>query len=138
MVSVNAPKYFIAIFGDPGKAPNNKDKVEEGRYITHPNHWPSSVSKGDIMLLYCTGSYPDHCQEAPGIGVVLELDSINNSIMFRYLPLVDPIDMSTINLGLLSQDARKFGNRRFSTFWIFEILKDSFVNVMLETKINWA
>lgn len=45
------PYYFIAVFGDP-VGPPPKDKVEDGRYIPHPQHWPNSIMEGDVMLLY--------------------------------------------------------------------------------------
>lgn len=130
------PRYFIAIFGDP-VGPPGKDRIEDGRYIPHTEHWPSGIAEGDVMLLYCTGSYSGHEQEAPSIGIVLRADSSANAIYYRHLPLIQPIDMDNVRNRLLPEDRQKFENRRFSTFWIFEIERASFKRLAEGCEVSW-
>jgi len=122
---LQVPSHFIGIFGDP-VGPPRKDRIEDGRYIPHINHWPSAIKAGDMILLYCTSSYSGHEQEGPGIGIVLSADTRENAIHYRYLPFEQPITMNAIRSNLLPGDRVKFENRRFSTFWIFEIERSSF------------
>ncbi len=131
-----APRYFIAIFGDP-IGPPPKDHIEDGRYIPHVDHWPFGIAAGDVVVLYCTGSYPGHEQEAPGIGVVIGADKSENAIRYRYLPFGQPIAMDTIRNRLLPEDGEKFEHRRFSTFWIFEIQRTSFKRLADQCRVNW-
>lgn len=131
-----APRYFIAIFGDP-VGPPCKDRIEDGRYITHVDHWPSGIAAGDVLLLYCTGFYVEHEQEAPGIGVVHSTDAHENAIYYRYLPFHQPVDMNTIRDCLLPEDKDKFENRRFSTFWIFQIQRASFKRLANQCRVDW-
>lgn len=130
------PRYFIAIFGDP-VGPPLKDKIEDGRYIPHPDYWPDGIMEGDVMLLYCTGSYGEYYQEAPGIGIVLHADRPANAIYYRYLPFDQTISMDDIRNRLLPADRDKFEYRRFSTYWIFEIERESFRQVTKGHQIKW-
>ena len=128
--------YYVAVFGDPDGLPR-KDRVEEGRYIPDSNHWPSGIMEGDILLLYCTGSYVIHSMETPGIGIVLRIDEHANAIFYRYLQLGNPISMEYIQNHFEAADREKFDLRRFSTFWIFEVTKNSFKSAMSKTTIVW-
>jgi len=133
---VQVPSHFIGIFGDP-VGPPKKDRIEDGRYIPHIDHWPSGIKMGDMVLIYCTSSYSGHEQEAPGIGIVLNADTHQNAIYYRYLPFEQPIPMNTIQSNLVPGDRAKFENRRFSTFWIFQIKRSSFKILADPRLLNW-
>jgi hypothetical protein len=133
---IPGPNYYLAIFGDPEGIPK-KDRVEDGRYIPGKCPWPGGIAIGDIVLLYCTGSYIGHFMEAPGIGVVLEADKNANVIQYRYLEFTTPISSSAIEAGLQSPDLQKFKLRRFSTFWIFDITRQSFQSVVGASTFIW-
>ncbi len=133
---LRGPRYFIAVFGDP-VGPPLKDKIEDGRYIPHRDHWPDGMMEGDVMLLYCTGSYGEYDQEAPGIGIALRTDRHVNAIYYRYLPFDQTMSMDDIRDRLLPADREKFENRRFSTFWICEIEGASFRQLTQGHQVTW-
>lgn len=126
-------KYFLAVFGDP--KPPGKDTVESGTYHPNPEQAPFPTKPGDVLLLYCTGGYPKHAMEAPGIGIVLAAD--RETVHYRYLPLSPSIPIDRIRQSLTASDVSKFKNIRFDVFWLFEISRESFVAVMDQHTITW-
>jgi len=130
---MRSTKYFFAMFGDP--RPPEKDTVESGVYHPDASRAPFPPEPGDIMLLYCTGSYTAHPMLAPGVGVVLGKD--DETVRYRYLPLSSPISKDDIEGGFQTNDVKKFRNRRFSAFWLFEISRESFVNAIDQRRVNW-
>src|SRR5580704_6926083 len=90
---MNSPKFFGAVFGDPQQP--GKSLVESGEYDPDPRYSPFPTRPGDLMLLYCTGSYPGRSMQIAGIGVVLSTDS--KWIKYRYLPFIGPIQKSRID-----------------------------------------
>lgn len=134
MSMANRPRYFFAMFGEP--QPPFKDAVESGVYHPDPNTAPFPVTPGDVLLLYCTGSYPRHEMEVPGVGMVIGVD--DEAIEYRYLPFVMPIPKHMIDSHFMPDDLQKFGNRRFSTFWLFELSKESFTGTVGSSMtIDW-
>jgi len=131
-----SPHCFVAGFGDP-VGPPAKDKVEDGRYVTHPYHWTDNTGKGDILLLYCAGPYAGHRREAPGVGVVAGVNRETDSLCHRYLPLERPLSMDTIRARLTQPDRKRSESRRFSTFWIFGLMDTSFQSLMKDCKVRW-
>lgn len=127
------PKYFLAVFGDP--KPPEKDTIESGVYHPDPKFAPFPPEPGDVLLLYCTGGYDKNPMQVPGIGIVL--DTEDEAIRYRYLPLSYSISKTTVENEMESADAKKFANRRFSSHWLFEISQDSFVKVIGDRTIVW-
>jgi hypothetical protein len=125
-------KYFVAVFGDPRRP--EKEPVESGIYYPDPirGTFPKS---GDILLIYCTGNYPDHPKKIHGIGIVLGTDG--QTVNYRYLPFVEPIPKSKIDQAFEPIDIAKFKNIRFDTFWLFKISKESFVGTVGAQRIRW-
>ena len=121
------------MFGDP--KPPEKDTVESGIYHPDPKTAPFPTRPGDLLLLYCTDGYHEHSMQIPGIGVVLY--TTNEIIGYRYLPLSKPIPKDRIGKHFLQADLEKFKNRRFSTFWLFEIAHASFVATVGISDIAW-
>ena len=76
------------------------------------------------MRLYCTGSYPSHSWEAPGIGVVLTADSAR--IEYRWIPFARAIVKSTIDGNLDDNATTKFKSIRFVANWLIEMSEASF------------
>jgi hypothetical protein len=130
---MDAPRYFVAIFGDP--QPPHKDVVESGVYHPQAKYAPFPSAPGDVMLLYCTGTYAQHDMHAPGIGIVLDRD--NQCVKYRYLQLSEPISKETIERYFEPTDATKFKNRRFDQFWLFQISPRSFAQTVGARNIVW-
>jgi hypothetical protein len=125
--------YYVAIFGNPN--PPERDTVESGKYYLGRRVTDLAAERGDILLLYCTGSYIEHCKSVPGVGIVLTKD--NESIYYRYLPLSTPIFKDHIDRSFNDEDKLKFSNIRFDSFWMFNISPESFRNTISNVPINW-
>lgn len=131
---MNSPKCFVAIFGDPQQP--NKSLVESGEYDPDPRYAPFGCQPGDLMLLYCTNSYPGRPTQIVGIGVVLGSDS--KLVKYRWLPLRESIPKARIESGGFErEDLEKFRNRRFSSHWLFEISLKSFANTVAQNEVDW-
>ncbi len=115
-------RYHLAVFGDP--RPPNKDLVESGIYHPDPRLTPFDIRPSDVLLLYCTGGYRGHEKESPGIGLVLAVDDV--AVKYRYVPFKIAVGKVEIDRGFEPDNARSFGNIRFSTFWLFELSAGSF------------
>jgi hypothetical protein len=124
---MNPPKCFVAIFGDPQQP--NKSLVESGQYDPDPRY-PSESQPGDLMLLYCTSSYPGRSMQIVGIGVVLSTDP--QWIRYRCLPFHEPIPKSRIDAEFEPGDLKKFRDIRFSSRWIFQISLTSFADTIAD------
>ena len=127
------PTYYVAIFGDPD--PPEKDTVESGRYHLGIRGTDIPGERGDVILLYCTGTYAEHFMTVPGIGIILTKDK--ESIYYRYLPLSRPIAKGDVETAFTEEDRNKLSNIRFSSHWLFEISRDSFRNATENISINW-
>ena len=128
--------YFLAKFGDQ-ISPPQKDPVESGRYIPRDN-WVNyeNVQVGDLMLLYCTGSYIGYDREVPAIGVVLRVEP--PAIHYRYLPLSKSITLDDMRHSFSQGDKTKLDNLRFDSFNIFTISADSFKHSVESHSIFWS
>ena len=109
--------------------------MESGEYRPIAKHTLSNIQAGDLMLLYCTSSYPGQSMKIPGIGVVLGTGA--ESVEYRWLPFKDPIAESCIDKGFSDSDRKKFGDRRFSTRQLFEISSRSFSDTVANREIDW-
>lgn len=90
-----APNYFIAVFGEKNASTH---PVDGGDYPYPAGKLISAgIKAGDVMLLYCARGYPGHDMEAPGIGIVLHVDTGPfPTVRYRYLPLYQPIAWANI------------------------------------------
>ena len=130
---MNTPKYYLAVFGDP--KPPDKDTIDSGIYHPDPKFAPFPTEPGDFLLLYCTKGYAEHAMHIPGIGVVLETAS--SEILYRYLPLTKTITKHELENGLDPTDKKKFSNIRFSSHWLFEISRQSYLNAVADRGVLW-
>ncbi|MCI0561663.1 MAG: hypothetical protein MN733_24505 [Nitrososphaera sp.] len=127
------PRYFFAMFGEPD--PPDKDTIESGVYHPDARLAPFPVMPGDILLLYCTESYTKHAMRVPGVGVATRVD--DTVVEYRYLPLKESLPKSKLEQAFRPDDLDKFNNRRFSTFWLFEIARASFVATVGQSTLEW-
>ena len=129
------PKYFIAAFGEQyaGKHPVNGWEYPLGRLSNRYSY----VNKGDIMLLYCTGSYIGYDMEAPAIGILIDTQIVDEgyTLYYRYLPLDQPIQRDTINASLDPKERNYFINPGAN--FIFEIKNTSFQRALKDRHIIW-
>lgn len=129
------PKYFVAAFGEQyaNKHPVNGWEYPLGRLSNRYAY----VMKGDVMLLYCTGSYIGHEMEAPAIGIVIDTQTVGEgyTLYYRYLPLDQPVQRDTINESLQPQERRYFVNPGAN--FLFEITNISFQKALKDRHINW-
>lgn len=128
-----APRYFVSVFGNP--EPPEKDKIESGIYHPDSKYSPFPTEVGDILLFYCTGSYAEHAMQVPGVGIVLRVS--DKEIHYRYLPFIKKIYKDELEKYLDSAGNEKLKNIRFSSHWLFEISKQSFVNCTENRPFAW-
>ena len=90
-----APNYFIAFFGARHASSH---PVDGGDYPYAAGKLVSlGIRAGDVMLLYCTRGYPGHHMQAPGIGLVLDVNTgASPTVEYRYLPLYQPVAWANI------------------------------------------
>lgn len=127
------PKYYFMVFGNP--KPPGKDTIESGIYHPDVRFAPFPTEPGDIALLYCTTSYSEHEMRVPGIGIVVGTET--SKIHYRYLPLTETISKHELDMKLESKDKMKLANIRFSSHWLFEISRQSFLNALGDRRILW-
>jgi hypothetical protein len=130
---MDVPKYFLSVFGKP--KPPNKDTVESGIYHPDSKFVPFPAKLGDILLIYCTIGYKEYSMSVPGVGIVLQIN--NREIHYRFLPLTKPISKDELDDYLDLTDKKKFSNIRFSSYWFFEISRDSFLRSVKDHNIFW-
>jgi len=130
---MNAPKYYLSVFGDP--KPPDKDTIESGIYHPNSRFAPFPTEPGDFLFLYCTAGYSEHSMKVPGIGVVLE--TTNEEIHYRYLPLTKTISRDELDRKLDPTDKKKLSNIRFSSHWLFEISRQSFLKAVGDRGVLW-
>ncbi|RJO63327.1 MAG: hypothetical protein C4542_00085 [Dehalococcoidia bacterium] len=129
------PKYFLAAFGSIHHAAN---PIEGGNYPLLAGYVTSqNVQPGDVILLYCTGGYPSHFREAPGVGIVTDIDAKGNSkiINYWYLPFNQAIPLEILKLNIPElENNTNFGNRGN---FLRAISKPSFNAALANTFIDW-
>ncbi|OPY11149.1 MAG: hypothetical protein A4E69_02981 [Syntrophus sp. PtaB.Bin138] len=120
---MSSPRYFFAVFGNP--SPPSKDTVESGIYHPHPKFAPFEPRPGDFLLLYCTNGYVRYAKSSPGYGVVVRHDDL--TIEYDYHPFPKPFPIKDIRNAFRADDKAKLRNIRFSSHWLFELNKNSFL-----------
>lgn len=129
----NNPRYFLAVLGN--QKPPEKDKIESGIYHPSSKYSPFQTNVGDVLLFYCTGNYSEYQMQVPGVGVVLDVS--NSAICYRYLPFSIAIQKDELTKHLDQEENDKLKNIRFSSHWLFEVSKKSFVKCTENRIIIW-
>ena len=120
------PHSYIAVFGDPHAL--GHVHVEDGGY-GHRNQ-PAELAPGDMLLLYCTGTYTRYPRSVPGIGMVTTVDKADKHFAYEYLPFRRALPLELLRFRMLGPDQDKLANIRFDTYWFFRIANESFAAVM--------
>lgn len=128
------PHHYLAVYGDPD-APGHV-AVEDGRY-GHRSQ-PRELAAGDMVLLYCTGTYRQYPQSAPGVGIVTEANWPDRRFRYDYLPFREPVPLEALRFGFEPEDAWKLANIRFDTYWFFRISAQSFRTVLQGARLGAA
>jgi hypothetical protein len=131
------PRYFFVAFGYEYYLHH---PVDGGHYGHGTGYiFNSGISLGDVMLLYCTRGYPDHDQEAPGIGVVtgIDLGKTDGIISYQYFPLHEPVSWEAVKCAV--PELRDRGKRNFSRKgnWLRKIANSSFRATLTGKLIDW-
>ncbi len=127
------PDYFFVVFGG---AHYSTYPVDGGVYGHDANYVTSSgITVGDVMLLYCCGTYPSHYQEIPGLGVVTSIE--NDGIHYQYFPICHPIDWEIAKVNI--PDLQNLGNTNWTLKgnWLREISSSSFRATMAGRQVDW-
>ena len=132
---VGEQRYFIASFG---KKYADEHPVDGGCYPVPPSYCPAGISKGDWILLYCTGTYPRHNKETPGLGEVTHKEEREGHVFvyYKYKPLVPPKKRVAINDCLTEEEKRKFRRPDWKPNWLFEIKPTPFWCAVGEREVN--
>jgi hypothetical protein len=124
------PQYFFVVFGD---IYYREHPVDGGVYGLEEGYVRGAgVSAGDVMLLYCTGNYPEHPWEAPGLGIVTGVET--GTICYRYLPLDKAVSLDTLRKTVPELHKRMFNQRGN---WLFQIDVKSFRGATTGRQIDW-
>ena len=132
-------RYFIAIFGEPAA---DEYPVDGGCYPVpsayRDYYCPAGMCKGDWILLYCTGTYPGHYCEAPGIGEVIDTQVQKGQVYvhYDYKPLPSPVQRVTIDNCLTEEEKRRFRYPRLIPNWLIPIKPTSFQCAVRGSQIN--
>ena len=120
------PYCYFAVFGNPYAL--GHVHVEDGDY-GHKN-LASELKPGDMILLYCTGSYEKYSRSVPGIGIVSEVNQEIKKFRYDYFPLSRALPLEYIRFQITGDDFDKLSNIRFDSYWFFRISNESFSSVM--------
>ena len=127
------PRYFSVVFGGEHYRVH---PVDGGVYGHDPNFVGSSgIRAGDVLLLYCCGTYPGYGQEVPGFGVVTSIET--DGIHYQYFPICHPVSWSIVQASI--PEYQKTGNINWSLKGNFlrEISSSSFRAVIAGRQVDW-
>jgi hypothetical protein len=129
------PNYFFVVFG---RAHCATHPVEGGVYGHDANFISGSgIVAGDVMLLYCCGTYPGHNDEVPGLGIVTSI--ITEGIQYQYFPLCHPIPVDWDTMKVTIPELSPLGNRNWTLKGNFlrKISSSSFRAAIVGRQVDW-
>jgi hypothetical protein len=129
----HTPNYFLAVFGEAHCVTH---PVDGGVYGHDANFVTSSgIAAGDVMLLYCCGTYPGHYQEVPGLGIVISIKT--DGIHYQYFPVCHPVSWDTAQASI--PDLQKPGNINWTLKgnWLRKISSSSFRATIAGRQVDW-
>ncbi len=119
-MSAASPRCYFAVYADP--TVGDHVTVEGGMYGNRA--MPRELKAGDMVLIYCTSSYPGRAKTAPGIGIAKSVDHARGTYTYDYLPFQEPAPLELLRLAFTEDDRRKLLEMRHA--WLFEISSESF------------
>lgn len=130
------PNYFVVVFGGAHWAAH---PVEGGIYAHDANFVISSgIAAGDVVLLYCCGTCPEHRDEIPGLGIVTSITT-NGGFNYQYLPFCHPIPVDWDTMKTTIPELEPPGNRNWSLKGNFlrQISSNSFRAAIAGRQVDW-
>jgi predicted RNA-binding protein with PUA-like domain len=124
-----SPRCYFAVFADPN-LPGHVS-VEGGRFGNI--RMPSTMRPGDMVLLYCTGTYSAHEKSVPGIGVLTSVDHVVHDFRYDYMPLERAVPLDFLRFAFVDDDKERLANIRRE--YLFQITRESFRAVMQASKL---
>jgi len=133
MRTFRPPNYFFAVFGEAHQATS---PVDGGVYCHDANFVRGvGIAKGDVMVLYCCGTYVGYDQEVPGIGVVTDIET--DGIHYQYFPLSNPVRWRIVQAAVPDfQEPAKI-NWSLKGNWLRKISSSSFRVATVGGQIDW-
>ena len=125
-----SPRCYFAVYADP--ALPGHVTVEGGAFGNR--NMPSNLAEGDLVLLYCTSSYPGHAKSVAGLGMVTAVDHAQRDFWYDYLPFDHPLPLEFVRFAVTEEDLGKIANIRHN--WLFQISRESFSAVMQGAKLK--
>ena len=127
-----SPRCYFAVYADP-TLPGHVT-IEGGHFGNRA--MPTNMRPGDMVLLYCTATYPGHAKSVPGIGLVTAVDHGQRDFNYDYVPFEVPIPLEFVRFAMSDVDQQRVANIRYE--WLFQISRESFRAVMQGTKLRRA
>lgn len=134
---LRVPNYFIAVFGDTHRATY---PVEGGVYGHDANYVTSSrITPGDVILLYCCGTYTGHDNEIPGFGILTSIRNNGDGFNYQYLPFCQPINVDWNTMKLNMPELAPPGNRiwHYKGNFLRQISSSSFRATVAGRQVDW-
>jgi hypothetical protein len=125
-----SPRCYFAVYADP-TTPSHVT-IEGGRFGNR--NMPKNMDIGDMVLLYCTSSYPGYAKTVPGIGLVTAVDHGLRDFWYDYLPFAEPVPLEFVRFAITEDDRVRVANIRRE--WLFQISRESFSAVMQGAKLK--
>ena len=130
MSNDESPRCYFAVYADP-TTPGHV-AIEGGRFGNR--NLPKNMDIGDMVLLYCTSSYPGYAKTVPGIGLVTAVDHGLRDFWYDYLPFAEPVPLEFVRFAITEGDRVHVANIRRE--WLFQISRESFSAVMQGAKLK--
>ena len=124
-----APRCYFAVYADP--ALPGHVSVEGGRFGNRG--MPTNMRPGDMVLLYCTGTYPQRERTVAGIGFVTQVDHAIRDFWYDFMPFQQAVPLEFLRFAVTDDDKAKLANIRFD--WLFQISRESFRAVAEAAKL---
>ena len=124
-----APRCYFAVYADP--ALPGHVSVEGGRFGNRG--MPANMRPGDMVLLYCTGTYPQRERTVAGIGFVTQVDHEIRDFGYDFMPFKQAVPLEFLRFAVTDDDKAKLANIRFD--WLFQISRESFRAVAEAAKL---
>ena len=129
-VENDTPRCYFAVYADP-RLPGHV-AIEGGRFGNRA--MPKNMEAGDMVLLYCTGSYPGRAKTVPGIGLVTAVDHGMKDFRYDYVAFEQAVPLEFIRFAMTEDDRQRLANMRRD--FLFQISRASFRAVTQAAKLK--
>ena len=126
----DSPRCYFAVYADP-TTPGHVT-VEGGRFGNR--NMPPNMAPGDMVLLYCTSTYPGYAKSVPGMGLVTAVDHDMRDFWDDYMPFVEPVPLEFVRFVVTDGDRTHLANMRHE--WLFQVSREGFRAVMQGAKLR--